>query len=134
MQRIESNTEDALGAINDNISNLTNRVKATMTADQVNLAIKTELEENGVSSVTTETGFTFNSEGLTIDKAGSQMKTTITDDGMTVYRDDEAVLTANNVGVDATNLRATTYLIIGLNSRFEDYDGGSRTGCFWIGS
>ena len=134
VQRIESNTEDALGVINDNISNLASRVEATMTADQVNLAIKTELEENGVSSVTTETGFTFNSEGLTIDKTGSQMKTTITDDGMTVYRDDEAVLTANNVGVDATNLRATTYLIIGLNSRFEDYDGGSRTGCFWIGS
>ena len=59
------------------------------------------------------------------------MKTQITEDGMTVYKNDSAVLTANNVGVNAVNLHATTYLIIGTNSRFEDY--GSRTGCFWIG-
>jgi hypothetical protein len=50
---------------------------------------------------------------------------------MTVYRDDTPVLTANNVGVDAANLHATTYLIVGTYSRFEDY--GNRTGCFWIG-
>ena len=31
---------------------------------------------------------------------------------------------------DANNGR---YLIIGTNSRFEDY-GSDRTGCFWIGS
>ena len=60
------------------------------------------------------------------------MKTQITEDGMTVYKSDEAVLTANNLGVDAVNLHATTYLIIGTKSRFEDY-GSSRTGCFWIG-
>ena len=60
------------------------------------------------------------------------METQITEDGMVVYRNEDAVLTANNVGVDAVNLHATTYLIIGENSRFEDY-GGSRTGCFWIG-
>ena len=44
----------------------------------------------------------------------------------------EKVLNANNQGVDAKNLHATTYLIVGKNSRFEDY-GNSRTGCFWIG-
>ena len=52
---------------------------------------------------------------------------------MTVYRDSTPVLTANNSGVDAVNLHATTYLIVGNNSRFEDY-GEDRTGCFWIGS
>lgn len=52
---------------------------------------------------------------------------------MTVKRNEEEVLKANNNGVDAVNLHATTYLIIGNNSRFEDYDNGSRTGCFWIG-
>ena len=61
------------------------------------------------------------------------MTTQITEDGMTVYRDNTAVLIANNVGVDAVNLHATTYLIIGNNSRFEDY-GENRTGCFWIGN
>ena len=42
------------------------------------------------------------------------------------------VLTANNQGVDAANLHANTYLIIGEYSRFEDY-GNGRTGCFWVG-
>ena len=52
---------------------------------------------------------------------------------MRISRDDEEVLKVDNTGVDAANLRATTYLIIGLNSRFEDYDKNTRTGCFWIG-
>jgi hypothetical protein len=43
----------------------------------------------------------------------------------------EAMLTADDSGVQAKNLHATTYLIVGKNSRFEDY--GGRTGCFWIG-
>ena len=51
---------------------------------------------------------------------------------MQVFKNDEAVLTANNIGVDAVNLHATTYLIIGNNSRLEDF-GDNRTGCFWIG-
>lgn len=51
---------------------------------------------------------------------------------MSIYKGSEEVLTADNTGVDAKNLHATTYLIIGTNSRFEDYD--SRTGCFWIRS
>lgn len=59
------------------------------------------------------------------------MSTTITEDGMKVYKNNGAVLTANSNGVDAKNLHATTYLIIGDNSRFEDYS--NRTGCFWIG-
>ena len=42
------------------------------------------------------------------------------------------MLTANKDGVNATNLKAITYLIIGERSRFENY-GTDRTGCFWIG-
>ena len=103
-----------------------------MSAEDVKVEIQKELS-NGVDKVETSTGFTFNDEGLTITKSDSEMKTTINEDGMIVYRNDEAVLTANNIGVDAVNLRATTYLIIGTNSRFEDYNEGTRTGCFWIG-
>ena len=102
-----------------------------MTAEELKLEIKKEID-NGVSKVETTTGFTFNEEGLTVNKSGSEIKTLITEDGMTVYKNNEAVLRANNTGVDAMNLRATTYLIIGNNSRFEDYDT-NRTGCFFIG-
>lgn len=102
-----------------------------MSAEDVRLEISSVLD-SGVEKITTSTGYTFNEEGLKITKSGSEMETTITEDGMTVYKDNQAVLTANNKGVEAIDLHATTYLIIGKNSRIEDY-GYNRTGVFWIG-
>ena len=123
-------TTSALDGVNEEIANLTNKVEATMTAEDVIITIQSELS-NGVSKVETETGFTFNEDGLTVSKSDSEMTTTITEDGMTVYKNEEAVLVADNEGVKAEDLHATTYLIIGNNSRFEDF--GDRTACFWIG-
>lgn len=133
VQNVQESTSAAVDNLSDDIDELTNTVSAKVTAEDVQIQISTAMA-GGVDSVTTSTGFTFNEEGLTISKTGSEMNTSITEDGMTVYRNSSAVLTANNTGVDAVNLHATTYLIIGTNSRFEDYDNGSRTGCFWIGS
>lgn len=126
------------GISEQNVSNtkqfetLTKKVEATMTSDDIQLTISNELAK-GTDKVTTSTGFTFNDEGLTISKSDSEMSTNIDEDGMSIFKGSEEVLTANNTGVDAQNLHATTYLIIGTNSRFEDY-GSDRTGCFWIGS
>ena len=92
--------------------------------------IKTDMDA-GVSQVQNASG-RFDADGLTISRVGSEMKTQITDDGMSVYRNQQKMLSANSQGVDAENLHATTYLIVGKNSRFEDY-GDNRTGCFWIG-
>jgi hypothetical protein len=94
------------------------------------------IETNGVGLVTTTTG-RFDHEGLMIDNTASATKTQITPDGMTVYsknaNDEESkVLVANSDGVDAIDLHAKTYLIVGGRSRFENY-GNNRTGCFWIG-
>ena len=105
------------------------------TKEDVEIAIKSELS-NGVDKVITATGFTFNEQGLTVSKSDSEISTQITEDGMTVSKSGDVVLTANNEGVSAQNLHATTYLIIGNYSRFEDYintAGEARTGCFWIG-
>ena len=126
---------DAINAsVQNDINELTNKVNATMTAEDVKLEIQSEIA-NGVDKVTTKTGFTLNDEGLTVSKTGSEMTTKIDEDGMTVYRDNEEMLNANNEGVIAYNLHAKTYMIIGESSRFEDYekDGETRTGCFWIG-
>lgn len=113
------------------IDGLTQSVEQKMTAEQVSIAIKTELD-NGVEKVVTETGYTFDENGLTISKNNRDMTTQITEDGMVVYRGMDAVLVANNEGVNAENLHATTYLKIGGRSRFENYES-NRTGCFWIG-
>ena len=107
-----------------------------MESDELSLRFQ-NLSDNGVAKVMTETGFTFDSDGMTIDSTDSPTKTQVTPDGMTVYKKDAAgaqdeVLEATSEGVDATNLHAKTYLIIGGRSRFENY-GTNRTGCFWIG-
>ena len=111
---------------------LTQKVESSMTADQVHLAISTELSK-GVDKVTTSTGFTFNEAGLTISKTDSEITTNIDEDGMSIYKNNEEVLTADNTGVTQINATIKQYLIVGKNSRFEDY-GSDRTGCFWIGS
>ena len=131
VKKVEEDASDSYSNLSDSINKLSSEVEAKMSAEDVKLEITSTLE-NGVDKVITSTGFTFNEEGLNISKTGSEMTTQITEDGMQVFRDNTAVLTANNVGVDAINLHATTYLIIGTNSRFEDY-GDNRTGCFWIG-
>jgi hypothetical protein len=124
------NIEKAASETTNELTELTKRVEATMSAEQVKLEIKTELA-NGAAKVETATGYTFDENGLTVSKSGSEMTTAITEDGMTVYKDGNAVLVADNEGVTAIDLRARTYLIIGENSRLEDF--GARTACFWIG-
>ena len=110
---------------------LTNKVDATMTSEQVQLAISSELSK-GVSKVTTSTGFTFDNTGLTISRSDSEIDTNINEDGMSICKSNQEVLTADNTGVYAINLTANQYLIIGNNSRFGDYEV-NRTGCFYIG-
>lgn len=131
VEKMETLTEEALGNIGGEIATLTNRVNTAITAEDVRISIESELS-NGVDKVITNTGYTLDDEGLRVSKSDSEMETLISEDGMTVFKNDEAVLTANNVGVNALNLHATTYLIVGTNSRFENY-GDNKTGCFWIG-
>jgi hypothetical protein len=85
-----------------------------------------------VESVATSTGFKFNKDGLNITKDNSDISTLIDEDGMDISKGSEKVLVADNQGVEAINLTAKQYLIIGDFSRFENY-GENRTGCFWIG-
>ena len=135
VESLTKRTDDNLKAMNNTYDTLAQRVQSTMTDEALTIAIQQELS-NGSSTVITATGFRFDEEGLTIEKTGSEMTTLITEDGMRVYRDNNEVLVANNVGVSATNLHATTFLILGDRSRFEDYTDENdeiRTGCFWIG-
>ena len=121
---------------NSSIETLTSKVNMSMTAEDVRIEVQSELA-NGVNKVQTGKGFTFDDAGLTIEDINPdtnvKITTTVSNNGMVVDRDGEAVLTANDKGVKAKDLHAETFLIIGHNSRFEDYDSGRRTGCFWVG-
>ena len=114
------------------------------TADSVDIIIKQISKEGAdgnyvanVTEVETTTGYKLDAEGLNIKKSGEEMQNLLTNRGMYVNRDDESILAADNEGVNAINLRARKYLIIGANSRFEDYSNGTdehRTACYYIGT
>lgn len=129
VSRVETAANAALNGVNGDIATLTNKVNAAMTAEGVKLSIQEELA-NGVDKVYTSTGFSFDADGLRVSKSGSEMESLLDEDGLTVYRDDTEVLTADNTGVNGINMTVRQYLIVG-GSRFESY--GGRTGCFWLG-
>ena len=116
----------------EQLGDMTSRV-TKMEQDASELSVKVQsIVNDGTGKVTTTTGYIFDETGLTVRKSGKEIKTQITEDGMTVYKNSNAVLVANSQGVDAVDLHASTYLIVGGRSRFENY-GADRTGCFWIG-
>ena len=122
--------QTATNAATGNIETLTQKVNAQITESDVNLAISNALD-NGVNKVETTTGFTFNEAGLRVSNTNSEVSTIITENGMRVEKGSAPMLIANKDGVKAEDLHATTFLIIGKNSRLEDM--GNRTACFWIG-
>lgn len=122
-----SQLEQTADSITQTVSDLEGQVDMAVTAEDVQILINSM----DIDSVTTKTGFTFNEAGLTVVKSDAPTSTTLSENGMLI-RDVEntPVLRADQYGVDAKNLRATTYLIIGP-TRFEFYNG--KTSVFWIG-
>jgi hypothetical protein len=133
VEKLQTTVTEDLDGLRDDISTIRNKVDLQLTEDEVNIQIDKKLQ-NGVTKVETSTGFKFDENGLNISKSESPTNTQITENGMTVNNTEtgDSMLTADKDGVDAKNLRASTYLIVGGRSRFENY-GTNRTGCFWIG-
>lgn len=103
-------------------------------SDEITISVNKILTE-GVSSVTTTTGYTFNADGLRISKSGYEIVNLLDNTGMYVTRSGDTMLQANADGVIATDVTVRNYLIMGTHARFEDYSNGTdsaRTGCFWI--
>lgn len=125
-------TNAAITGLSGELQTLSKEVNAKIDSEQLKIEILQSELASGVEKVVTSTGFTFDETGLNISKSDSEITTQITANGMTVTRSGEKVLTVNNEGVKAEDLHATTYLIIGTNSRLENY-GSGRTACFWVG-
>lgn len=139
---IDKNGDDVFKVVDDKITATVQNTDGKLTQiEQTNDALNIRIEslENTnpeVDHVTTTSGYTFNADGLTIYQSGHEIKNLLDNTGMYVTRSDEEILTANNEGVNAINLTARRFLIVGKNSRFEDYSNGTdtnRTACFYIG-
>ena len=129
-----SKTETMAGDVAGVNDKVTKMAEVMMDADSVDIKISKAV--SGINSIETSTGYTFDADGLNIHKSGEAMHNTLDNTGMYVRRDGDDVLTANDKGVNAINLRSRQYLIVGENARFEDYTDGTdsrRTACFFIG-
>lgn len=134
IEAVAKSTETVKNDLGEEISKLEKEVDVKVDANAVNIAIEQKWAE-GVEQVETTTGYRFDADGLNISKSGEEMSNRLDNTGMYVTRSGDTILAANNKGVEATNLHAKTYLIIGAGdgrSRLEDY-GADRTGVFWIG-
>lgn len=140
---LETRTDDKLASIDEQLGSLRKDVDLKVTDESVEISIQKAIS-NGVTRVDTGTGITFDESGMVVDKIDkdgntiSPTSTNINDNGMLIKDnqiddpDKKNVLIANKDGVKAKDLEATTYLVIGGRSRFENY-GNKRTACFWIG-
>jgi hypothetical protein len=129
--RIEASVRD----VQDNVDTL---AEAVLGDGGLSIRIST-LENTEVTEITTTTGFTFNSEGLTIYESGKDIENKLYNEGMQVSRvsgsEKTPILIADVDGVSALNLHSRQFLIIGDTSRFEDFNNGTdekRTACFHI--
>ena len=103
-------------------------------SDSISIAVS-KLLTDGVTSVRTETGYTFDADGLWISKLGQEIINRIDNTGMYVSRSGDVVFQANADGVEAENVKVRKYLIIGNHSRIEDFTdsaGVDYTACFWV--
>lgn len=130
-----SRTEEGLSL---QVAKLNELASVTMTKSQIELAISGAID--GIDGIDTKTGVVVDVDGVKVYREGDSVENRITHGGMYVRRNAgesrEDVLVADEDGVNALNLTARKYLIIGENSRFEDYvddAGKKRTACFWIG-
>ena len=113
------------------VTQIKNTVETTTTATNLQISILQEQLTNGVTKVDTGTGYTFDINGLKIQKTDSEMSSLLDNDGLVVKRNTTEVLTVRSSGVETENLTVRTYFTIGDNTRVENYKDG--TGFFYIG-
>lgn len=127
-------TENIKSSVDGITQQVTRMTEVMVDSDSVDIKISEAV--GGINSITTTTGHTFDKDGLHIQKLVNGevegMENLLDNTGMYVKREGEDILVANNEGVDAINLRSRQFLIIGDNSRIENYSYG-RTACFYIG-
>ena len=123
-------TDGKIDDLNASLQEIEKKVSASISEEDIKILIQETVGK--ADSVQTQTGFTFNKDGLNITKQDSDFSTIIDEDGMVIKDKGKVMLEVNNMGVDAINLTASQYLRVG-NTRFEDYDNKKRTGAFWVG-
>lgn len=130
--RVQLEVEGIRTQVQQQSASLQQLTALEQTAKQLQLSVQT-IQNEGTSKVVTSTGFTFDEDGLKVEKSGSDLQNRIDQTGMQVLRGSRQVLLRADVnGVLAADVQVDNYLIVGDHARFENYAGG-RTACYYIG-
>lgn len=126
----KSTTDAALDSIQGQLEQAGDRIgeleqKAELSVTQSEVAISIKEAVDGINSVTTETGATFDKNGLTIEQSESNTVLTADSTGFHVKdRSGGMVMDVSNGNVDTKNIRVSTYLTISDAFRIEETDDG----------
>lgn len=148
--QINNNYQDIITQLGDyakeaEIISIQESVSTIQNEASLAVEIAKKVQTDGVDQITTKTGYTFNEDGLTIEKTNAKTKTTLDEVGLDVKdatgASDESLLfagydeTTGETMVKSKNMTVEKYLVIGKYSRMEDFvvDGVQGTGMFWIG-
>lgn len=125
----------------DDVISLENKVETIQNDAEYAIKVSEDIQTNGVSKVKTETGYTFDNDGLKIKKTNAKTKSKFNEAGLEINdatgSSEESLLYAGydeEIGetiVKSKNMVVGKYLTVGTYSRTEDYEEG--TGVFWIG-
>lgn len=85
----DNNYQDVLNKLNDKVSQdtittITNKVEQLQTSTSHAINVVEELQQNGVTQVKTENNFTFDKNGLLLDKTGAPVKNQLNENGMEI--------------------------------------------------
>lgn len=143
------NTQDALAAFELDLEGIRGEVSRqqteaegirqeltaiTQTAEGLSIQVES-IQNNGTQKIKTGMGYTFDDDGITINREGNQIENKLDHTGMYVRKSGENVLQATVDGVKAIDITVKNYLIVGNHARFEDYSDGinnQRTACFYL--
>ena len=125
----------------DDVISLENQVETIQNNTEFAIKVSEDIQTNGVSKVKTETGYTFDNDGLVIEKTNAKTKSKLNEAGLEIKdatgSSEERLLFAGydektgETIVKSKNMTVEKYLTVGTYSRIEDYEEG--TGVFWIG-
>lgn len=133
-------------AMDGKITDLEQSVQVVQSSADYAIQIAQQVTLDGATKITTTTGYTFDENGLTIQKSGANTKSILDEAGLNIQdatgSSDDTLLFAGydeDLGetiVKSKNMNVEKYFVIGQYSRFEDYideNNVPATGVFWIG-
>lgn len=117
------------------LTTVQNSVTSIQTSLNAQIDVTNEIVKNGVSQVKTSTGFTFDKDGLSIEKTGAQTSSNFNEDGLKIFDASSAtkniMLDVDHTGVNAENITVRTFFNVGSHSRIQDYE--NATGIYYLG-